>query len=141
MKTGLSLFWRVLIIQLVFSLVGVLLLAGTSLNSDIGLIRLKPTIAQVSFALVLWLSIYLSKNGLIYLVWGRRLGLETPSWRSFTKMLAALMVILGGANLATIYFLTLEQWITFKATIPLAIEIIFCLTIPRVLKENLAEQF
>lgn len=138
-KTGLSLFWRVLITQLVFSLLVALLLASSPLNGDISLTRIKPTIVQVSFALVLWLSVQFSKNGLVHLVWGRRLGLGMSSWRSFTKMLAVLMFLLGCTNLAAIYFLTMKQWLIFKTAVPLPIEIIFCLTVPPILNMKLAE--
>ena len=139
MKTGLSLFWRVLITQLAFSLLVALLLASSPINGDISLIRIKPTIVQVSFALVLWLSVQFSKNGLVHLVWGGRLGLGMSSWRSFTKMLAVLMFLLGCTNLAAIYFLTMKQWLIFKTAVPLPIEIIFCLTVPRILNMKLAE--
>ena len=61
-KTGLSLFWRVLITQLAFSLLVALLLASSPLNGDISLIRIKPTIVQVSFALVLWLSVQFQRT-------------------------------------------------------------------------------
>lgn len=138
MKIGFSLFWRVLIIQIVFSLLGALLFAGSSISSDISLARYKPTIGQVSFAVVLWLSVFVSKDGLVHMAWGRRLGLGTPYWRSFTKMLAVVIFLLGCANLVAIHLLTIEQWMTFKNTIPLIVEIIFCLTVPRMLMAKLA---
>lgn len=122
-----------LVLQVAFSLVFGVLLSGTSINSDLGLIRLKPTIGQVTFALLLSLSVAVSRNGVVYLAWGNRLGLGGTFWRSFTNLSAVMFLLLGITNLISIYFLNIEQWLLFKATFPLLIEMIFCLTVPAAL--------
>lgn len=126
-----SFFWRVLLIHLACSFILALLLANTPINSDMRLIKYKPTINFVSFALILWLSIYLSKHGLLYFAWGRRLGLQVASWRKFTGMLSCLMIPLGVANVLASNFLNLEQWIKFKLSVPWIAEMFFCLVAPR----------
>lgn len=134
MKTGLSLFWRVLVVQMVVTLIFTLLTLSSSIYTDLYFARYKLSMIQTAFAIIVFASLYFSKNGLVFLAWGERLGIEDALWRKFTKTLAVVMLLLACSNLIAIHFLSWEQWLTFKLSVPLLTEILFCLTIPLFLR-------
>ena len=117
---GLSLYWRLLVVSLILATVIVVSILSTPLMEDITYIRLKPTVLFSLFGLVWLASLLALPNGIVYLVWGKRLNLPTQFWRKFTVALAVLFFALALANLLAIYLLSVQSWLQYKLYVPSA---------------------
>ncbi len=117
---GLSLYWRLLVVSLSLSAVIVLSLLSAPVLADATYIKLKPSALYALFG-VIWLASLLAQpNGIVYVVWGKRLNLPSQFWRRFTVALAMLFFALALANLFAAYLLPVEGWLQFKLLVPSA---------------------
>ncbi len=117
---GLALYWRLLVVSLALAAVILFSLLSTPAMADVTYIKLKPTVLYALFGLVWLASLLALPNGIVYVVWGKRLNLPTQFWRKFTVALAVLFFTLALANLLAAYLLPLESWLQFKLYVPSA---------------------
>jgi len=115
---GLSLYWRVLVVLLLLSSVILVALQRTSPAADLTFIKLKPTFLYALYGVVWLASLFALPNGIVHLVWGKRLSLPVRFWREFTAVFAVLFFALALANLVAVYLLTVESWVQFKFFVP-----------------------
>jgi intracellular septation protein A len=135
MKLGISLFWRVVVLQLVFTLVLLLLLKNSVLITDPSYMTVKPSIAAAAFAIFL-LTLNLSlRNGPIFLLWGARLNKNHGFWKRFTFSLVGFYLLISLLNWAVAKLVSVEVWLQYKTFAPLVFLLLFMLTIPSRLEQ------
>lgn len=127
MKLGMSMFWRVSVLQLLFALVLSIGLKSTPLFADVTYVKWKPTFMFACYAVALIIWCALTSNGPIHLLWGKRLNQPPSFWRAFTFSLAGLCGALSLLNLFVAYFATTESWVHFKMFTPIPAELLFCI--------------
>jgi intracellular septation protein len=127
----------VLVVQLLSSLATVVLLRNIATIEDVISIKYKPSVLYVVFAVILAASIYFSKNGLLYIVWGKRLEFSVGFWRLFTLSFACLMLALSLLNVVVANVVSLEIWLFYKSIAPLFTEIVFCFAFPLFLNKTI----
>jgi len=130
LKIGLSLFWRILAVQLLFSLIAVILMHGIPETDKAVFVKYKPSVLYLGLAIALVASLYFLKNGLLHLVWGKRLGCSTAFWRKFTMSFACILLGLAGTNIAVAVAMSTESWLQYKIFVPLLSEMVFCFVLP-----------
>lgn len=126
---GASLFWRLLVLQLIVA-VPVALLIPVSVE----FIRLKPSAIYLAMALVLSISAFFSKSGILIHVWGRRLGWEPTCWRRANWIFAACYIAMAIGNVVLIFTTSIEAWIQIKFYVPIFLLIAACLAAPRFMR-------
>jgi intracellular septation protein len=99
-------------------------------------VQYKPSVLYFVLAAVLVASTFFSANGLLHLVWGRRLQFSPRFWRNFTIAFACLMLVLAIVNIIVANIVTLESWLKYKSFVPLVSEIVFCCVLPVLLNRS-----
>jgi intracellular septation protein A len=142
MKLALSMYWRVLVVQVALAVVFLSLLSVTGLMSNDTFIKLKPTALFGAMAAIFIGSLASINNGLLHVVWGARLNQSPKFWRRFTVALATLLLVLSVANLFAAYSLSTENWVQYKTFVPAAtlIAFSFCATTLFAEEKNVASQ-
>ncbi|MES2316122.1 MAG: septation protein IspZ [Pseudomonadota bacterium] len=130
MQLSIALFWRILVVQFLSSLI---LLGGflnTALMRDPALIPWKATMGFLFMAVVLGASQAALKLSLVRAVFGGRLELPDQFWRSLSFALALFCVMLALVNIAVAKAATFETWLTYKTFVPLVGLLIFVAAVP-----------
>jgi len=84
------------------------------LDSSVTYIKLKPSIAYLSFVFVVLISEFAFPANIIRALGGKRLGLSDIVWRKYAVELAALLTLLSGANGFVAWAGSTETWINYK---------------------------
>lgn len=129
MKLGMSLFWRVMVIHLLFVVLLLVFfsnLANTTNQQDM---YMKPTIIFGALAVIFFAFTFVLKNGLVHVLFGARLNKSAAFWKRFTLLLSAVYLLLSLCNLAVAQMASLDLWIQYKTFVPLAILLSFCLIV------------
>lgn len=120
----LALLWRTAAAYVVLALI--LLLCGATLYalgidfppSEIaataGFIKLKPTLAYIAFASVLFFAEFFLRINLVRLIAGAKLNISTPAWHQYLVGLSVVLMILAGLNLVVAATASVEIWINYK---------------------------
>jgi intracellular septation protein A len=138
MKTSLSLFWRVLVVQLLFSLVAVLALRYTALMSDPQYVQVKVSLLLVALAAILIAFQFFTKRSPFSLVFGKRLGMPAQFWQRVTYALASFYLALAAANFVVAQVASFGAWAVAKTVVPLPALAVFILAVTPWLKKQQA---
>jgi intracellular septation protein A len=137
MKTSLSLFWRVLVVQLLFTLVAVLALKNTALMSDPQYAQVKVSLLFSALAAILIASQFFAKRSPFSLVFGNRLGMSAQFWQRLTYALASFYLALAAANVVVAQVASFGTWAMAKTVVPLPALAVFILAVtPRLKKQR-----
>jgi intracellular septation protein len=134
MKLSLSIFWRIIVLQLLAGLVLALSLQGTALMSDLRYIPWKTTIGFMVLAFAVLATQFLIKVSLIRVVFGARLGLADKFWKSLSFALGLFYLLLAVANVAVSQIASFDVWNVYKLVAPLLALLVFSAIMPRHLK-------
>ena len=91
------------------------------LESSVGYIKLKPSIAYLAFAFVVLISEFAFPTSIIRALGGRRLSLSPFAWRKYSVELAFLLALLSVVNALVAGWLSTEAWLQYKTSGALAI--------------------
>jgi len=130
-KLGLSLLWRVIALQLAFTIIFFVLLKNTELMSNPEFMQLKPSVLTAGYGLFLLMTTFILKNGLVYVVLGHRLNKNRIFWKKFTLALSVLYLLISILNFAVANAASVEFWLQYKTFGPLVLLLFFCVTAPR----------
>jgi intracellular septation protein len=133
LKLGGSILWRVLILQTLLGMPFVVLLSLLELPLDAPLIKLKPSFIYATVALVMAAAMLVWRPGALSMIWGGRMRLTAPAWRSLGWLLLSLYVLLAVANVVVAFSAPVELWVQYKSFGPLCVIIVFCMVVPRLL--------
>ena len=114
MKTALSLFWRALVVQLLFSLVAVLALSEVLLPLEPWQIQMKPTVALLALAVLFSGIQAIASKSVLYFVFGRRLGRSAKFWAQATYALAVFYFLFAALNVFVAQSYSMAVWLNFK---------------------------
>lgn len=132
-KLGGSLYWRVLVLQILVGTPLVIWMTTTVSGQDATLLMLKPTIVYTLLAGTMAASLQVFRPGLLYFIWGHRLGLLPSAWRRFSWAYCCLYLALAVANVAVGMLAPMAAWVQFKLFVPLLSVPAFCLIFSRYL--------
>jgi intracellular septation protein len=77
-------------------------------------IKLKPTIADWSFGLLILFVTTIFNRSLVGLIFGSRLELSGYLWRKFDVLLVGMFFILGALNWAVAFSMSTDVWVNYK---------------------------
>ena len=129
-RLGASLYWRTLILQSM-----VVIPVAPLMSSSTDLLVWKPTVMSLCAVLILAFSAMVSKPGVLFVFWGRRLNLPVATWRKFNWMVAGYYLLLGAVNAVFVSSASFEAWMTVKMFVPLLSLVAFCAAAPRFLRK------
>jgi intracellular septation protein len=131
LKLSASLFWRIIVFQIILVVPVALTLSFSGQTESITLLMLKPTLIFIFVAAAVAVSLQLFRPGLPFLLWGHRLGMLPSSWRRFSWALCGLYVLLGIVNTCVAFATPLTVWTQYKTFGPLLAILVFCILAPR----------
>ena len=131
MKLAWAVYWRVFVLLLVFSVLVVLPLKNSAFITEPRFFVWKPPVLWGSFAALLLLAHAVLPNGLVYVLWGRRLNQGLAFWRKLSFAAAALFVCLAVVSVVVAQTVSFQSWANFKTVAPLAGLLLFSLIVPR----------
>lgn len=134
MKLALSLFWRILLLQLVFNLLVVVPFRNTLFMSGEFYMQWKPTALWWAFGVLLLCFHFVTKNGLVHIPWGRRLQKSESFWKRLNLALVAFYLALGLVSVGVSFLVSVETWLKFKLAAPWLFIVLFLLFVPRALE-------
>ncbi|XLZ71022.1 septation protein IspZ [Massilia sp. SR12] len=126
---GASLLWRVFLLQLIVAIpVALLMPRGDEF------IRLKPSVIYFAMTLVLGISAFFSKPGILSHFWGNRLGWAAKCWRRAHWLLLAYYLTMAIGNIFLIFITTIDVWVQIKFYVPIVSLIATCLAAPQFMR-------
>lgn len=112
MSNSWSVFWRVILLQFLITLIPAVL--ASKIVHDVNFILWKPTILWWSLAAVYAIAHFKMKNGLLFFVWGRRLNKLPQFWMGLSLCFIWMYMTLGLINILAAFLLPINIWINFK---------------------------
>jgi intracellular septation protein A len=131
LKLGASLFWRLMVLQIILMVPVALTLSFSDLRQSTAFLTLKPALFFIVVAASVAVSLQLFRPGLPFLVWGHKLGMLPSSWRRFSWALCGLYLLLGVVNTCVAVAAPLTIWLQYKTFGPPLATLIFCAFVPR----------
>jgi intracellular septation protein len=131
MKFAWPVFWRVFLIQLVFSILIVLPLRHSAFITDPRFFLWKPSLMWAAFAALLVLAQLVFTRGLIGVLWGKRLNQGAPFWRKLSFTIAVMFIGLAVLSIIVGHIASFEFWLKFKTLASPVGLLLFVLLIPR----------
>jgi intracellular septation protein A len=129
MKTSLSVLWRVVVVQLLFSLIAAIVLLNTALTQNPAYVQVKVSVLFTSLAAVLFVWQVLVRQSPYAMVFGRRLNLTPEFWKNLTFAMAAFYAALAVANRWVAESVSFQVWSLVKTFAPLPAVVLFILAI------------
>lgn len=131
MKLALSLFWRILLLQVIFNLLVIVPFRHTPFIRGEVHAQWKATVLWWAFGLSLLCFHVVTRNGLVHVLWGRRLQQSDEFWKRFDLALVAFYLVLGLIVAGAWFLVPSETWLELRLAAPLALLLLFLLIVPR----------
>ncbi len=111
----------------------------TVFNGDEFFIKIKPTLVNILFAVIL-LGGFIKKKGLLKYLFDGALHMNDDAWLKFSLRWAVLFLFLAGTNEIVWRNFDTDFWVKFKVFGMLPITIMFMITQVPFLKRNMIEE-
>jgi intracellular septation protein A len=130
MNMAWSLYWRTIVLQLIYSLLAVLLMKNTRMMGDIGMIQWKAPILYLGLAFVLLIVQFIRKRSLVQYLFGARLNLTDAFWKGWTFTLVGYCIFVAVSDVAVAQFASFDTWNKFKLLTPMVVLIALVIFFP-----------
>lgn len=113
----------------------------TLILHDETFIKMKPTIVQVLFALVLWGSLLFGRPLLRVLLQGGGFSMRAGAYRALTHRFAIFFLVMAGLNEAVWRTQPTDLWVTFDTIGQIALSLVFIATqVPFMMRHHAGEE-
>ena len=123
--TAFSIVWRAVLLQLVFALVVVLAMSGTTLLTEPRLAPIKVSGMYMGYAVALYSVQVVSKRSLLSFIFGSRVSSSPQFWGRVSFGVAAYWLLFALINYVVAQSFDFATWVTFKTFLPLPTFILF----------------